>query len=145
MVSLIYLSAGIVIATSAHGAEWRFLGSDPLVPGAEIFLLADGIQDFGDGNFRAVTLMVHPVTVRGVDLPGPNGELVYALYPHRSVASFDLYDCRRRMIANLQTIYFSGTRPREDEKVLETNEVEPMLLPVTDFEMAAYNAVCGGR
>lgn len=127
---------------SAAADNWESIGHDPLVVDSEIFLRRDALEDLGEGNYYVITLTVHPVTVRGIDLPTANGETRYETrFPHRSYVNISIYDCPRRKSAVGQTLYFSGTRPKEDELVYKHVEDAPMMLPEM-LDDPVYDVVC---
>lgn len=141
---LIKMAAFALMSLTAPAAadSWELIGRGPLVNDTEIFLRRDALENLGESNFYVVTLTVHPVTVRGIELPTSNGETYYdTKYPHRSYVQISVYDCPRRMIAVGGTLYFSGSRPKKDELVYKHIEDEPMLLPEI-FIDPVFNVVC---
>lgn len=127
---------------SAISENWDLIGQDALVAGTKIFLKRDALEGLGEGNLYVMTLTVYPMTVRGIDLPTADGETRYdTRYPHRSYVQISVYDCPRRMSAVGQTLYFSGTRPKENELVYKQVEDEALLLPEV-FDDPVFNVVC---
>ena len=138
----IFVATLLSSATPVFAQGWELIGRGAFADDTETFLRRDALEDVGEGQFYVTTLTVHPVTVRGIDLPTSNGETYYDTnYPHRSYIQISIYDCRRRMIAVGQTLYFSGSRPEEDELVYKHVEDEPMLFPEI-FVDPVFNAVC---
>lgn len=138
MVSFIFLSS----PASAMADNWELIGQDPLVADTEIFLKRNALEDLGEGNLYVMTLTVYPMTVRGIDLPTADGETRYdTRYPHRSYVQISVYDCPRRMSAVGQTLYFSGTRPKESELVYKYVEDEALLYPEI-FKNPVFDVIC---
>lgn len=111
------------------GDGWVFIGVDSMDAGAKVYVKEDRVSDLGNRNILVPSFTVHDVTLRGIEMQGPDGTWYNTQYPHRSLLTWGVYDCQRRMIATYEWHYFSGTRPSSETLVYMEKDESPFFIP----------------
>lgn len=131
-------------AVAEPSGEWVFVGLDGAGTGAKVYTRPDYIENWEDGNYFAPSLTVYRVMIRGVDFPdGSGGVWTDTTKPFRSMMTWGVYDCPRRLVAISERHYFSSENPSNGTLIFMEKDGDPKLYPEM-FRDPMLDHICNG-
>lgn len=117
----------MVIAFNVYAERtWVNLGKSALGPW-KIFIDSSSLKEVEPHVYAAVTYEDLGVLQRGLDEYDSKGNHSYnTRIRYRTYSSLDVYDCKNKRIANIQTRYYTGDKPSKSGLVHRIKEENPI-------------------